>query len=304
MSDQSNDHAPAVPTPPAYRKIFAKIKRIALDVEPRNVPSALAQITRLCIDAGAASPSERNWTEDASHENGNYECLCCECDQLFIGHKRRVVCKACSNLLAAPPVRSAASTVEPVAWQITDDNVVKSASVTLDSGVADIWRKAGGTVRPLYAAPTVSPEPAKAACPHCDDTGDVHRADGEWLGSCGCKSPEPDAVREALEEICQYTDMRSGNGNSTINKLANDALAALSRPAHGGWEDISTAPSDGRRIWVYGGRNIPSCDTEADGEWWRRMAAEGNTAVPTHWMEYSPPAPPTAPRNDRGSEAQ
>lgn len=23
-------------------------------------------------------------------------------------------------------------------------------------------------------------------CPHCDDTGDVHRADGEWLGRCTC----------------------------------------------------------------------------------------------------------------------
>jgi hypothetical protein len=24
-------------------------------------------------------------------------------------------------------------------------------------------------------------------CEHCDDTGDVHRADGEWLGSCDCQ---------------------------------------------------------------------------------------------------------------------
>lgn len=23
-------------------------------------------------------------------------------------------------------------------------------------------------------------------CPHCDDTGDVHRFDGEWLGVCFC----------------------------------------------------------------------------------------------------------------------
>ena len=23
-------------------------------------------------------------------------------------------------------------------------------------------------------------------CPHCDGTGDVHRADGEWIGSCTC----------------------------------------------------------------------------------------------------------------------
>jgi len=24
-------------------------------------------------------------------------------------------------------------------------------------------------------------------CEHCDDTGNVHRADGEWLGSCDCQ---------------------------------------------------------------------------------------------------------------------
>lgn len=30
--------------------------------------------------------------------------------------------------------------------------------------------------------------PTASRCPHCDDTGDVHRADGEWLGSCDCKS--------------------------------------------------------------------------------------------------------------------
>lgn len=24
-------------------------------------------------------------------------------------------------------------------------------------------------------------------CRHCDGTGDVHRADGEWLGTCDCE---------------------------------------------------------------------------------------------------------------------
>jgi hypothetical protein len=44
--------------------------------------------------------ANRNWIEDASHENGNYECRCCECGHIFTGHKRRVLCKFCSNLLA------------------------------------------------------------------------------------------------------------------------------------------------------------------------------------------------------------
>lgn len=39
----------------------------------------------------------RDWTEDAPHENGNYQNLCCGCHQTFIGHKRRVVCKVCAT---------------------------------------------------------------------------------------------------------------------------------------------------------------------------------------------------------------
>jgi hypothetical protein len=38
----------------------------------------------------------RNWFEDASHENGNYQCRCTDCGEIFIGHKRRVVCRTCA----------------------------------------------------------------------------------------------------------------------------------------------------------------------------------------------------------------
>ncbi len=38
----------------------------------------------------------RNWTEDAPHENGKYQCTCVFCKETFIGHKRRVVCKVCA----------------------------------------------------------------------------------------------------------------------------------------------------------------------------------------------------------------
>lgn len=36
-----------------------------------------------------------DWSEDFSKENGNYVRQCCICNQIFRGHKRRVVCKVC-----------------------------------------------------------------------------------------------------------------------------------------------------------------------------------------------------------------
>jgi len=43
----------------------------------------------------------KDWPEDFSHENGNYQCRCVGCGELFTGHKRRVVCKEC----APPPAQ-------------------------------------------------------------------------------------------------------------------------------------------------------------------------------------------------------
>jgi hypothetical protein len=42
-----------------------------------------------------AATNGRNWTEDFSHENGYYECLCGACKRVFFGHKRRITCKTC-----------------------------------------------------------------------------------------------------------------------------------------------------------------------------------------------------------------
>src|ERR1700759_4156825 len=47
------------------------------------------------------SGTERDWTEDFSHENGKYICHCVECKQKFMGHKRRAVCKQCA--VSTPP---------------------------------------------------------------------------------------------------------------------------------------------------------------------------------------------------------
>lgn len=38
-----------------------------------------------------------DWTEDFPGENGNYQCRCMECEALFYGHKRRLICKVCAK---------------------------------------------------------------------------------------------------------------------------------------------------------------------------------------------------------------
>lgn len=41
----------------------------------------------------------QNWQEDFSHENGQYQSKCMNCGNLFIGHKRRFVCRICHTAI-------------------------------------------------------------------------------------------------------------------------------------------------------------------------------------------------------------
>jgi hypothetical protein len=41
--------------------------------------------------------NSRDWCEDFTHENGNYNCKCSCCGLIFVGHKRRVVCRKCAT---------------------------------------------------------------------------------------------------------------------------------------------------------------------------------------------------------------
>lgn len=62
-------------------------------------------------DSGAVPPASqqvapkvsRDWLEDASHENGNYQCICSTCGNTFIGYKRRFTCKVCAAPSAVAP---------------------------------------------------------------------------------------------------------------------------------------------------------------------------------------------------------
>lgn len=55
------------------------------------------------------------------------------------------------------------------------------------------------------------------------------------------------------------------------------------------WQDIATAPKDGRPILVFGGRHTTVNMVAADGAWWNLKGAPPSS-IPTHWMPL--PAPP------------
>lgn len=43
-----------------------------------------------------------DWPEDFEHENGNYQSRCVACKELFMGHKRRAVCRVCYRASLEP----------------------------------------------------------------------------------------------------------------------------------------------------------------------------------------------------------
>ncbi len=49
------------------------------------------------LEQTAAANSVRDWTEDSSQENGNYENICSKCAQRFIGNKHRRTCRVCDH---------------------------------------------------------------------------------------------------------------------------------------------------------------------------------------------------------------
>lgn len=58
-----------------------------------------------------------------------------------------------------------------VAWEATDADLNHDHTITRDSSVADIWRKSGMTVRPLYASP--APDPVRTALAEIASLGAV-----------------------------------------------------------------------------------------------------------------------------------
>lgn len=62
------------------------------------------QPTPFCPIAGPL-----DWPEDFRHEKVNYQCLCCLCKRMFVGHKRRVMCKPCAEAARTAHILSVAA---------------------------------------------------------------------------------------------------------------------------------------------------------------------------------------------------
>lgn len=73
----------------------------ATPIWAHNCYCAMLRASPAVSQKDGAAVEGRDWIEDASHENGNYQCLCSTCGNTFIGHKRRVTCKACAATTAS-----------------------------------------------------------------------------------------------------------------------------------------------------------------------------------------------------------
>lgn len=67
------------------------------------------------------------------------------------------------------------------------DNVRDSVESNFDYPMHEMLNQ---TADEIQAALSSQEQGQAVACEYCNGTGDVHRADGEWLGECDCVKPK------------------------------------------------------------------------------------------------------------------
>lgn len=82
----------------------------------------------------------RDWDEDTAHENGNYQNHCTYCEHLFIGHKRRHVCKRC-DWLSRPAQTPYPEALEKVARAIRSTKISPAPINIILNGKEDDYLK-------------------------------------------------------------------------------------------------------------------------------------------------------------------
>lgn len=132
-AQQCTDYARACMAPLQVRELEEDLRLIRLQEPAQRIAyltdraeSAEAELSRLKAQEPRpgwrwlknTTYDERSWPEDAGHENGNYSNSCCECLRMFTGHKRRVVCRSCSEIKAD----AAAPSTQPDTVQVPNED--------------------------------------------------------------------------------------------------------------------------------------------------------------------------------------
>ncbi len=95
-NELSDEEVDAIINPrKSVHQIFEEAKEAGLD--DNHIKEILVKEKIIITKQPSLFENDRNWVEDFSHENGNYSNICIRCNNEFLGHKRRIVCKNCSN---------------------------------------------------------------------------------------------------------------------------------------------------------------------------------------------------------------
>lgn len=181
----------------------------------------------------------RDWHEDASHENGDYECACVTCGNRFVGHKRRVVCRACAKPASAPVGVDEIEALKRVRntlcdWAYDEQSAViarleaalaqQPAAAMSREAVIEVARACAYAKHDDHSYLPQTIAEAREWMPH------------EWVIEA-IRWQQPAAVDEAwlskareLYDRCKLWPENSGDGFMALLDLRNHVAAALAQP--------------------------------------------------------------------------
>ena len=197
--------------------------------------------------SSASSPTTNrpgDWPEDFAHENGNYQCYCIYCGEMFYGHKRRMRCKACANPKEPAPCGSESFAGSKVA--IMDGEKLPTTPTTES---CDAVSSTSGSVESAVAAATDPPASGPyRLCVSRESDDVVIRKDGKHIAAFDAGELVEPVVRElnrlahavASERARAKLSEREPDGGKSPLEVAIDEfwrdIILKRKPTYGDWE--------------------------------------------------------------------